>query len=378
MKILHLIYTEAVAGAEKYLLALLPGLKNFNIEAELICVSAPAAAPALTGYVNMMKNQGVKTTLLIGTKKNFLDVAKSINKYLKKENIYIIHSHLSNADLLAVLVKIIYNKKIFIISSKHGYDEKYLIKYSPQNSPHLIDRNLYYYYTKFLLKHININLATSKAIADLYFNIKLSTHHFHFIHHGINKIIPGNNASNFIPNQLVIIGRLEKVKGHAFLLNAMPEIIQKIPAAKLLIIGDGNEKNKLEKQIEKLEIKNQVIFMGYKNNPETFIQQSHIVVQPSLFEAFGLVFIEAFALKVPVIAFNAPAANEIITDNETGILTPLFNSHMLAQNIITLLQNSAERMRITENAYQKYLNYYSAERMIKETADWYNSIKIFP
>ena len=160
------------------------------------------------------------------------------------------------------------------------------------------------------------------------------------------------------------------------MLNALPEVIRQIPDTRLLILGDGSEKYTLEKQVNDLGITGEVIFMGFQSDPYTYILQSDVIVLPSLFEAFGLVYIEAFALKTTLIAFDAPAANEIVTNNETGLLVPKFNSEILAQKIIYLLQNSDERKRISENAYQKYLEYYTADRMIADTAKWYKSLNL--
>jgi glycosyltransferase involved in cell wall biosynthesis len=97
-------------------------------------------------------------------------------------------------------------------------------------------------------------------------------------------------------------------------------------------------------------------------------------VSPSLYESFGLVFIEAFASKVPVVAFDAPAANEIITDNETGLLVPVSNSPALADKIIYVLQNPGEGKRIAINGYKKYVDYFNTERMVKDTVNWYHTI----
>ena len=70
------------------------------------------------------------------------------------------------------------------------------------------------------------------------------------------------------------------------------------------------------------------------------------------------------------------ACNEIIVHNETGILVAAKNSGDLAKNIISLLQNPAERNRLTENGYQQYVSYYNTARMIKDTADWYKSVAV--
>lgn len=375
MKILHLIYTTGIAGAEKYLVNLLPGLKEYNIDCDLICVCPKSAIPIITTYCEMMKSKGIKVTLLIGGKKNFLFIVKSINNYLKQEGINIIHAHLSSADLLAVLIKTMYNKKLFIISSKHGYDEKYLVKYSADAKRHKIDRNLYYYFTKLLLNKINVNLAISKAISDLYFNIKLTPKPYPYIHHGIPETEIDNDIAQL--NQIIIIGRLENMKGHKFLLEAMPEVIKHFPSIRLLILGEGSEKYNLQKQATDLGIEKEIIFMGFQTDPYTYIRQSKIIILPSLFEPFGLVYIEAFSLKVPVVAFDVPAANEIIINNETGILIQRFDSQMLSQKIIYLLSNNEKRKELSEKAYQKFLEYYTEKRMVKETATWYISLGIY-
>jgi glycosyltransferase involved in cell wall biosynthesis len=372
MKILHLIYSTGIAGAEKYLVNLLPGLQQYDIDCHLICVCPKSSISVFKTYCQLLNSKGIKTTLLSGSKKNFIPIAKAIDNYLKKERITVIHSHLTNADLISVLIKIFYNKKIFVISSKHGYDERYHIKFSANEQ--VIDKNLYYHYMRFLLKNIDVNLATSKALADLYFNLKLTKKPFHYIYHGIHPMeMITNNEGNSKP-QLIIVGRLEKVKGHRYLLEAMKEVLQQLPTTNLLILGEGSEENNLKKQVTETGIENNITFMGFQKEPYKYISQSDIIIQPSSFESFGLVFIEAFALKVPVIAFDVPAANEIIINNETGILTPESDSKILAQKIIFLLQNPQERKRLSNNAYLIYSKHYTAQQMIAKTAAWYKSI----
>lgn len=378
MNILHIIYTNAVAGAEKYLLNLLPGLKKFNIECHLICVCSEESKKALKTYAEDMRNSGIQTSVLTGSKINFIKIAGSINSYLNKENISVIHSHLSNADLIAVLVKVLYNKKITIISSKHGYDEKYLIKYNADAKRHKIDRNLYYYYTRWLLSHIDINLGTSKAISDLYVNIKLAKNTYPFIHHGIKKIDVNTNIEKreTFTIKLIIVGRLEKVKGHKYLLEALAHVIKNTVDVTLLILGDGSEKNNLVNDVNKLGLEKHVSFLSFRENPYTLISGCDIIIQPSSFESFGLVYLEAFALKVPVVAFDVPAANEIIINNETGILVEKFNATALAEAISFLIKNPAERIRISANAYQVSLQQYTADKMIENTANWYRSLSL--
>lgn len=85
MKILHLIYTQQVAGAEKYLLDLLPGLKQMGIACELICVTTEKDKNNFTGFCEELNQEGIPATLITANVKDFLSAAYKINKYLKKK-----------------------------------------------------------------------------------------------------------------------------------------------------------------------------------------------------------------------------------------------------------------------------------------------------
>jgi glycosyltransferase involved in cell wall biosynthesis len=111
--------------------------------------------------------------------------------------------------------------------------------------------------------------------------------------------------------------------------------------------------------------------LGFQQNPYAFVANSDIIVQPSLFETFGLVYIEAFALKVPVIAFDVPAGNEVMENNRTGLLVPKGDSNLLAEKIIYLSGNPQERARIAGNAFTAYQEKFTTDIMIKNTASWY-------
>jgi len=375
MKILHIIYTLGISGAEKYLRHLLPGLKNYGIETHLIIICTKETHHLLTQFTAELNNDGVQTSLIDSSKIKFIFAAKEINRYCLKNNIKIIHSHLSNSDLIAVMVKKFYNPKIIIISTKHGYDENVLQVYEPGKT--IAPKNFYYLVTKYLQNNIDKNIAVSKGISDLYFDFGLSSYRFPVIHHGIH--IPHFDKLDYEATcrrskvQLIIVGRIEQFKGHHFLMTAMVEIVRMFPECKLLVLGQGSAKKKLQDQIVSLGITNNVEFLGFQPHPYSFISNSDVIILPSLFEPFGLVYIEAFALKVPVVAFDTAAGNEIMQNNVTGVMVPKGDSAMLAQKIIYLLQNIGERNRIAETAYEAYEERFTTQTMIRNTAEWYKN-----
>ena len=378
MKILHLIYTHGIAGAEKYLLDLLPGLKEYGIHGEVMCVCPPVHKNKVQLYCNRLNEKGITTELIPTSRTNILNVAKKVNRYCIANNIKIIHSHLFNSDAIAVAVKFFFNKKIQLLSTKHGYKESYFIKNA--DSIGKIEYNLYYFITKFVISKIDHNVTISKAIADLYYNLKLTPKKMAFIHHGISvdkKIIKEEGiAYRKSSPQIVIVGRLTKIKGHAYLFDAMPKIIEQFPTVQLLVMGEGIEHDALNIRAEKLGIQKNISFMGFQDNPYAFIEQSDIIALPSLYEPFGLVYIESFALKTPVVAFDTPAGNEIMQHNQTALLVKKGDSTGLSESIIELLNNAGKKNSITENAYAKYKNDFTTGVMVKNTADWYKNLPL--
>lgn len=373
MKILHLIYSSGIYGAEKHLIDILPALKEHGINCELLFICPKKRITSLQKYCDELNKRGIKTTLLPSKSKFLvLHTAKKIYCYLKSKDIQIVHSHLFSADFIAVIIKKMYFKKLIILSTKHGYEEEYLVQYGLGNEK--IRYNFYYFISRAVIKRIDHNLAVSRALSDMYYYLKLQKNKMKYVHHGVN--LQASNATQVQTKGypiIMMVGRLSQMKGHTYLFQALPEIIKKFPELKLLLLGDGPLKNELISQATRLNIIDHIEFIGFAN-PKDYVSQCLVMVQPSLFEPFGLVYIESFALRIPLVAFDAEAGNEIIENNETGILVPKNDPNALAEKIIYLLESPEERNRLSENAYKKYLAYYNVERMAKETAQWYNSV----
>jgi glycosyltransferase involved in cell wall biosynthesis len=370
LKILHLIYTNGISGAEKYLQDLLPSLTDLGIHCELICICPKKNSISLSEYCRKMEEKGVKSTLLTTSSKiSYLKIAGEIAAYLKSNNIGAIHAHLFSADLISVLIKKLFIKKLVIFSTKHGYEEKYLVQYGLGNKQ--VPGNPYYYITRYLISNIDHNITVSKALSRLYAHIRLVKEEMPFIHHGINfQPSPGKDTQLKGDPKILMVGRLSTIKGHSYLIKALPEILKKFPALTLILAGEGPLKEDLVKLSTLLNVNDHINFVGYAK-PEDYSPQCQLMILPSLFESFGLVYIESFSLKIPLVAFDSEAGNEIIDNNQTGILVPKGDVKSLAEKIIYLLETPGERERIAENAYKKYRSYFNAERMAKETAAWY-------
>jgi phosphatidylinositol alpha-1,6-mannosyltransferase len=188
------------------------------------------------------------------------------------------------------------------------------------------------------------------------------------------RIAPGISIDHFVPteksselvkrfhleNKLVIVcvARLVKRKGQDRLIEAMPKILEKIPQAVLLIVGQGSYRNHLETLVKKNNLENHVTFVGrlsYSDLPR-YIQLGDIFAMPSrsrLFglevEGLGIVYLEASACGIPVIAGNSGGAPDAVIEGKTGTVVDGNNSSDIAQAIISLLENPTLRSEMSLN-----------------------------
>lgn len=352
---------------------LLPALNSKAVSCSLLCLIPEADQHKFTAFTKKLNDGGVTVKIISGNSYNLIGIAKKVSQYIRDNDFQYLHAHLFKADIVAVLVKKLFNRKIKLLSTKHGYQEKYLKNYYRYKGKIMYDA--YYFISKWVNAGIDRQVTISKAMSDMYFDLKLTKKRIPFIHHGVD--IPDalhEEKKRIAEPQLVIVGRIEHMKGHEYLIKAMPGVVKKYPSVQLLVLGNGSERNNLEQLAKALGVAGNIQFLGFQQNPYAFVSGSDIVVLPSLFEPFGLVYIEAFALKTPVVAFDVQATNEIIQHNETGLLAPVFDSAALAENIISLLDKPEERKRLAANAYTRYTTHFTKERMVDETIAWYQEV----
>jgi glycosyltransferase involved in cell wall biosynthesis len=170
---------------------------------------------------------------------------------------------------------------------------------------------------------------------------------------------------------IITVGRLEIQKNQAMLIRAFKQVYQKLPETRLIILGEGNQRRNLIKLIKDLEIESRVQLLGQQNNPFKFVTMADLFVLSSDYEGFGNVIIEAMACGCPVVSTNCKSGpNEIITNEENGILVTVNNVGMLSEAIISLLQNSGQREKLVYNAYKRITEF----RVEKISRQYYHAL----
>jgi glycosyltransferase involved in cell wall biosynthesis len=166
-----------------------------------------------------------------------------------------------------------------------------------------------------------------------------------------------------------VVGRLRSEKGQAVLLKAMVDVINVIPDAVLLVVGDGPDRQHLEQLAIQFGINSHVLWLGQRKQEEVFELYSimDVVAVPSIFEGFGLAAAEAMAVRRPVVGTRVDGLTEIIEESVTGYLVPVNNSGELAQALIKLLNNPERARTMGLNGAERVKKMFSLEQFSEST-----------
>ncbi|OYR53895.1 LPS biosynthesis protein [Halorubrum sp. Ea1] len=283
------------------------------------------------------------------------------NKY-KKFDILHIHSHLyASSNIAAVFARL---GSIPAVVTNHG-----LIS---QTAPHWLHRIYNPTLGKFTFESAEQILCytdTDKArLEDRDINTDISV-----ISNGIDcaEFKPRNGESG---NQLLFVGRLKEGKGPKYLLRAFSKLTTKFTDLKLKIVGDGPLKGELEAKAVKLNISNQVEFLGEIPNerlPKIY-DNSSVFVLPSFSEGLPRTVLEAMACSTPVVVTNLPQLQPIVEG--AGITVDPGNSTQLFDAAKHLLNSPEERAQMGKCGREKIVENYSWRNTVERTTNIYRDI----
>lgn len=151
---------------------------------------------------------------------------------------------------------------------------------------------------------------------------------------------------------IVSVGRLAKPKAFNTSIKTAKILKENNINFRWYIIGEGSERPQLESLIEKFNLKDYVILLGFRDNPYPYIKASDIYVQTSSFEGLGRTLIEASILCKPVVTTNFPTAFDIFEPNETAIITEM-DADSVAKGILKLIKNDELKTHIIQNLKNK-------------------------
>ena len=206
------------------------------------------------------------------------------------------------------------------------------------------------------------------------------------IHPKINTVLNGVDTDLFTPDTtpdpllseeegpiIMTTRRLVVKNGVLYLVKAFKRVVEKIPEAKLIIIGDGPEKDRITKEIEDLDIEKNIQFIGMIANSKipSYLAAAKIVVVPSIVEASSISVLEAMAMRKPVVASDIPGIREITNNGKNCVLVPSKKTESIADAILNLIKSENKAEELALKGYEEIKQNYTWEKKAKEIEQIY-------
>jgi glycosyltransferase involved in cell wall biosynthesis len=172
----------------------------------------------------------------------------------------------------------------------------------------------------------------------------------------------------FVEPTIVHLGRLRKYKSVEVAIRAMREIGERLPTARLAIIGDGPHRSALEAEAKRLGLDESVRFLGFMRDEALveYLNRAHLLINPSPKEGWGLTVVEANACGLPVVASDRPGLKDSVRDGESGFLVPYGDAGAFAAKALMILDDRELWMRMSAGALER-VKELTWERCARET-----------
>ncbi|MEW8506253.1 MAG: glycosyltransferase [Candidatus Thiodiazotropha sp.] len=384
MKILHLIDSGGLYGAEMMLLSLAKQQIKNGMEPTIGSIRIPDIA------YKAIEEEAVKLGIelhLFNMKSGFnLSGSVDILKYAKNNNFDVIHSHGYKPNILLGLIpKSI--RKIPIISTKHGYTST--VKFSKMHVYQLLDT--------FALKFVDRIVLVSRAMLESNEINNLPTDKIELIENGIdithpemiyedqNKIINSHieddtirhSLRKFCDDSLLLtsIGRLSAEKGYDVLIQAVSILINEHHLKiKLLLIGDGIEKDNLLRLANELGIAENLFITGYIDNAKFLLPLADIYVISSHTEGLPITLLEAMSFSIPIIATKVGGIPYVIDNEREGLLVESAKPSEIADAVLRITKDKNLANGLIFNSASKLRSMFTSEVMAEKYTRVYNQV----
>jgi len=179
-----------------------------------------------------------------------------------------------------------------------------------------------------------------------------------------------------VPDEELLVGNVAAIadqKDYFTFVDAAELLSGRIDGLRFLVIGDGPDREKIEKYIARKKLTNRFIFTGFRRDIPDILPELDCFLMTSKTEGLGTVIIEAFASGVPVAATAAGGIPEIVTHGETGMLSPVGDAQSLAESVHAILRDEELRRRLVENA-SRVPQRFDKKEIARKTIEVYREV----
>jgi glycosyltransferase involved in cell wall biosynthesis len=182
-----------------------------------------------------------------------------------------------------------------------------------------------------------------------------------------------------VPADSPVIGNVAALtphKDHATLLGAMPRVLRAVPAARLVVVGDGELRSSLEAEARRLGLAERCVFTGFRSDVDRLIPAFSLLCLTSTTEALGSSLLDAMCFGRPIVATATGGIPEAVVHGETGLLVPVGDPAALASALTRLLVAADQREALGRAGRRRFEGAFTAEKMVDETLRLYDGLQV--
>ncbi len=371
-RILYVITKANWGGAQKYVFDVAVAAQQAGNEVSVACGTQGE-------MTSRLEHEGIPVFEVTGLGRDIAPLADAkslvaLTKLIKTLKPTVVHANSSKAGLIAVVAARFSNvPKIIFTAHGWAFNE---IRLMWQRGIFAI----FHLITVWLSDDV---VCVSNAIRDQASWMPFSKNKMRVIHHGIElaqikekheaRAALAPHATKSFTDSIWIgtLAELHPIKGLDTAIRAFASIAAQFPQSVLVLIGEGQERNKLVALAAELNLSERIRFCGHIKDAKTYLSAFDIFLFPSRSEALGFAALEAGNASLPVIASRVGGIPEIIEDGISGILVTPDDVDGFAIALSSLLAAPVLRSKLGAGLYEKVIRDFSKEHMIKETLELY-------
>ncbi|BAY07121.1 glycosyltransferase [Calothrix sp. NIES-2098] len=376
-KVLHLIHSLNRGGIEIWLLSMLRQIPRKEWEMDFCCKGQDVGP--LAGIAEQLGAQVLHCQLSFA----HVGFIQKLKRILTEGNYQILHNHLEAYSGLAVWLG--RQLGIPVITSFHNTN--FFTPQTPLTRTFLIRelRSVYAMVSvRYALHHSHLVTGCSQGVinslATFEKNIQIP---YRILYYGVN--IPELSTPEECAELrrsfgwpgdtplLLHVGRLIEQKNHLGLLSIFERVLEQIPNAKLLLVGEGPLQSLIEETIAKRGLENAVRLLGLRDDVPSLMSKSNVFLLPSFHEGLPVVSLEASAAGLPIVGSKIPGLIEAVRDRETAILHDVEDIDGMAKSTIEILRDRQYAEQLAHAGRTRIINNFSIENSAKGLTEIYKS-----
>lgn len=365
LRILQLVSSLTIGGAEQIVLSLAERVDASRFQTHVCSLS-------VVGQNSLQPEfERLSVPLLALNARRFYDLKamQAVRQYVKQQQIDVIHTHLTDADVVGRLVGRSLN--IPVLSTMHNMPHNYCRQ-----------RRDRYWLQRFTARSLVAHLvAVSPRIREMYISQwGIPAQRISAIYNSVRMepflaVAPGVPASRWHTGPIITnVARFNPQKAQHLLLAAAPLVLKQFPQATFLLVGKGHLEQDLRRQVQALGLSQNVVFTGVRHDIADILAQTDVFVLPSLWEGLPLSAIEAMAAARAVLVTDVGGNSELVVSGQSGVVVPPNNVGALATGLLNVLADEPARLALGAAARQRVKLLFSTERFVQQHEALYTQL----